>query len=185
MKKVFYNILVNHSRYRRLVVIMSVFVAGIVIASILIPYRSLEARKAEISPEAYIRQKKQADSKAFVNMAFGLLMIAMMGIMSETKRNTRIITDKDGILYKSGFRKTFIPWDNVKDLKLVQSGTAHEKCRVKAGDREIAFTAFFVDMEEKYQVKGDGIFDCHGKAVTPQVRKSKLYKEISRWTGKE
>ena len=121
MKKEFYNILVNHSRYKRLVAIMSALVVGIVITMLVVSFKALDSRRAGLSPADYARQKQQVNQNAVLNVTFGILTITLMAGIAISKMKTRITTSNEGVEFITPFKKNLHLLERRKRVKACQN----------------------------------------------------------------
>jgi hypothetical protein len=178
VEKEFKNVLVNNNRYTRLIYITMAMVIVMVAVMSIISFKALESRRGKVPPEQFTREESQVKTNAYLNVGFGLMTISLMYGVAFFKRKTRIVTTVKGIEYQGTFSKTFIPWDGIKDVKILNQGNSIEKCRIKGKEKEILFTPFFLDTSINYRFEKDGIFDERSEQLTGSIKKSRLYKEI-------
>jgi hypothetical protein len=122
--------------------------------------------------------KHIAEQRLYVSIGFTIMTLLMIPGIVWLKRKTRIIITPEGIEYKTAFNKKYIPWSEVKDVKIQNPNSSVEKCRIKGKNAEIAFNTFFQDNSEKYSFTDKGVFDEHGNPIPISISKGKLYKEI-------
>lgn len=185
MEKEFKNILVNNPRYSRMIHITMAMVILMVTVMTIISFKALESRKGKVPPEQFTKEDSQVRVNAFLNAGFGLLTISFMFGVAYFKRKTRIVTNIEGVQYQGTFSKTFIPWNDIKDVKIIGQGKSYEKCRIKAKEKEILFTPFYLDTSVDYKFEKDAILDERGEQLSGLIKKNKLYKEIMMRMGKK
>jgi hypothetical protein len=178
MEKEFKNILVNNNRYQRLIYITMAMIVVMVATMTFISFKALEGRRGKVPQEQFSREESQVKTNAYLNAGFGILTISFMFGVMYFKRKTRILVTVKGIEYQGTFSKNFIPWDGIKDVKILGQGKSYEKCRVKGKESEILFTPFFLNTSANYRIEKDGIFDERDEQLTGLIKKSRLYKEI-------
>lgn len=185
-EKEYKNIVVFSPRYKKMLIIMTAVVLGMGILIVGISYFILAKNKADMSPERYLLEKSRVERIAKMQTAMGVLaMIAMFGI-ARIKQATKIVTNTKGIEYRTIFSKVFIPWEDLKDVKVKFTGTSMEQCllRSKNLEKRMTFNAFMLDPGDNYKLAPDGIFDEHGEQVTYNLKKCPLFKEVTRFFGR-
>lgn len=186
-EKEYKNIVVFSPRYKKMLIIMTAVVLGMGILIVGISYFMLNRNKAEMAPDRYLLEKSRVERIAKMQLSMGILaMIAMFGI-ARIKQATKIVTNTKGIEYRTIFSKVFIPWDDIKDVKVKFTGTAMEQCLLRSKDLEkrMTFNAFMLDPNDNYKLASDGIFDEHGEQVTYNLKKCPLFREVNKYYGRK
>ncbi len=186
-EKEYKNIVVFSPRYKKMLIIMTAVVLGMGILIIGISYFMLNRGKSEMTPEKYLLEKSRVERIAKMQTSMAILaMIAMFGI-ARIKQATKIVTNTKGIEYRTIFSKVFIPWEDIKDVKVKFTGTSMEQCLLRSKDLEkrMTFNAFMLDSNDNYKLASDGIFDEHGEQVTYNLKKCPLFREVSKYYGRK
>lgn len=180
-KREYYNVMVQVPRYRRTLLVMSGLIVGMCLLVIGIAVFSLSMNQKKLSPQAFAVEKARAKQVAMSQAALALFVIVSMQGIALVKAKTRIYTDIDGIEYVNIFNRTYIPWNDIKDVKTKLMGSAMEKCVIRGkNDRSISFNAFMLDSSLEHKVEKNGVFDPHGEQITYNIKRSRLYKEVMR-----
>lgn len=178
MRKVYKNALANNPRYIKVLVIMAIVIALISTAIIIYSIRELKTKSWQLSAEEFGEFKEKINYRIYLQVGVGMMTIILMGVLATLKRKEKIVITPQQIEYKGFFKQTAIPWDAVRDVKILHQGSPIEKCRIRGQDKSITFHAFFLDASYDYKPAKDGIYDQHGKVVSSSVKKGKLYKEV-------
>ena len=185
-EKEYKNIVVFSPRYKKMLIIMTAVVLGMGILIVGLSYFMLNRNKAEMSQKRYLLEKSRVERIAKMQLSMGVLaMIAMFGI-AKIKQATKIVTNTKGIEYRTIFTKVFIPWEDIKDIKVKFTGTSMEQCllRSKNLEKRMTFNAFMLDPNDNYKLASNGIFDQYGEQVTYNLKKCPLFKEVTRFVGR-
>ena len=180
--KEYKNIVVFSPRYTKMLVVMTAVVLGMGILIVGVSFFMLNRNKAKLSPEKLMVEQSRVQRVARLQGTMGILAVVAMFGIAHIKRKTRIYTNNEGIEYRTVFSKVFIPWDDVKDVRVKHTGTSAEHCIVKNRDlsKKIRFNAFMLDPNEGYRLTNDGIFNQHDEQVDYNLKKCTLYKEVMR-----
>ncbi|MCD4784694.1 MAG: PH domain-containing protein [Candidatus Eremiobacteraeota bacterium] len=173
------NGLIISKQYRKMLLYMSALIIGMCAFVVGLSYFRLSRIKPKVSPEKYIVETKRVQKVSFSQTGLAFFVVASMFGIAHIKKKTSIITTKNGIEYKNILGSTFIPWDDIKDIKVKLTGTSSERCTIRGNDgKRISFNSFMLDKTKDYDYLKDGIFDEHGNKITYSIKKSKLYKEV-------
>jgi len=181
MEKKYVNILVRTPQYRRMLMIMTAIILGMTILVVGLNFLYLSRNKNKMNPEKYRKEESRVKSVVFFQAALATMVVSSMFIIAGVKGKTSITTNTEGLEYRNIFKSVFIPWEKIKNVKIKTAGTSMEKCTVKGEEgKSIAFNAFMLDETIEYKMTKDGVFDEHDNKIKDGIKKSKLYKEISR-----
>ncbi len=184
MRKVFKNMLAFSPKYVKLLIGMSLFVVIITASIVTLTFKDIEKKRTLLPHDKFALYKTQAKRRAYFQIGVGIITILGMVLISTFKRKEEIVLTTEGVMYKSFLKKIFIPWGEIKDVKILMAGTSMERCKIKGKDKEIIFNPFFLDASQKYTYKDDGIYDKHGNVMGTSIKKGRLYKDINMYRKK-
>lgn len=191
MEKEYYNILVRTPRYTKMLWTMLVVLLVMMGIMMALVNSSIKQDNPNLNPQSRYTQeqfeKRSAEMRTTsqTNLILFVFVSACMFGIAYVKKQTKIITSQSGIEYRNIFKKVYIPWEEVKDVKLRAAGTSMETCIIKGTEgREIRFNAFMLDSSVKYRMEKDNIFDEYDTPISPELKKSKLYKEVTHMNEK-